>query len=304
MRLKKQIIYDYKLISASPILKWAGGKSQLLPVINQNYPKDLVNGDIDTYIEPFVGGAAVFFDISSKYNIKKAYLIDSNPELIRLYNVIKYDVNELIKTLSLLENSYLQKNNEERESFFYQAREEYNTLQVNSIEKAAKTIFLNRTCFNGLYRVNKKGWFNVPFGHHKNPTILFADKLLSASQALQIADIIEGDFSLTESYINNKTFIYYDPPYRPVSKTSHFTSYSKDSFNDEEQKRLAEFYSRLGKRNISQLLSNSDPTNYIEDAFFDDLYSGFNIIRVDAKRMINSNVAKRGNVRELLIRNY
>lgn len=273
--------------TASPVLKWAGGKSQLLPIIRQNYPKKLLDGDIETYIEPFVGGGAVFFDIISNYNIKKAVLIDSNPELIRLYNVIKHDVDELIKALSIIQIEYLKNDSEKRQEYFYYIRGEYNNKTLNNIEKAAQTIFLNRTCFNGLFRVNKKGGFNVPFGHHKNPKILFTEKLLAASESLQIAEIIEGDFSLAENYINESTFIYYDPPYRPVSKTSSFNSYAKTDFDDKEQERLALFYSSLDKKSVSQLLSNSDPTNYIEDDFFDRLYQEFNIFRVDAKRIIN-----------------
>ena len=167
------------------------------------------------------------------------------------------------------------------------------------------TIFLNRTCFNGLFRVNSKSGFNVPFGRYKNPTILFEKKLRAASDALQNAVISLCDFSYTENYADKETLVYYDPPYRPISQTSNFTSYSKDVFGDEEQRRLHALFSRLDKIGVKQLLSNSDPTNHDdEDRFFDNLYSDFKITRVPARRVINSNPDKRGDIRELIIRNY
>lgn len=302
-------------VDASPILKWAGGKTQLLPILRNNYPEDLKNGRIKTYIEPFLGGGAVYFDLFNNYNFEQAYLFDINPELITLYNTIKKQSSSIIEELSNLEKQYLSiKSEEERKLFFYKIRDIYNnsvntTVSAKDCEKSnpkrsAMTVFLNRTCFNGLFRVNSKGQFNVPHGKYKNPAILFEEKILAASQAFQKAEIKLCDFSECSKYASGNTFIYYDPPYRPVSKTASFTSYSKESFDDREQKRLATLYKELHQQDVFQLLSNSDPTNYIDDPFFDNLYNGFNIQRVKAKRLINSDSSKRDELNEILVRNY
>lgn len=300
---------------ASPILKWAGGKSQLLPIISENYPKPLKNNQIKQYIEPFIGGGSVFFDIVNKFDIQKAILLDVNPEIICLYNSVKSNVSDVIECLGCIEDKYLSLTEEGRKEFYYSSRENYNlgakqqyiTIPQNPInaQRAAETIFLNRTCFNGLYRVNSKGQFNVPMGSYKNPTILFEDKLLAASNAFSIAEISMADFEIIElSDINQDTFIYYDPPYRPISQTSQFTSYAADDFDDNDQTRLSRMYRRIDKLGAFQMLSNSDPCNFLHDPFFDELYEGFLIKRVPASRRINSNAAKRGNVNELLITNY
>ncbi|MFN7184798.1 MAG: DNA adenine methylase [Alphaproteobacteria bacterium] len=296
-------------LTAAPVLKWAGGKGQLLPVLNQNYPKELINNRIDTYIEPFVGGGAVFFDIANQFTFKRAYLFDVNPELIILYNVIKDSAEELITLLTTLSEKFFRLDSEGREAFFYTMREQYNAGSKGSsakylLTRAAHTIFLNRTCFNGLFRVNSKGHFNVPYGKYRNPNIVMSDRLRAASYALSKAIIKQADFAESAKYIEGNTFIYYDPPYRPLNLTSSFNSYAKDSFDDREQARLADTYNVLDKKGVLQLLSNSDPTNYTEDPFFDDLYSGHSIQRVDAKRMINADASKRGSLREILVRNY
>lgn len=299
---------------ASPVLKWAGGKSQLLPILNSNYPDELLSGKIHTYIEPFIGGGAVFFDIANKYRFNEAFLFDTNPELVILYNSIKHDVESVIKALEELSYTYFRKSQEARKDFFYEIRDIYNqeadkshgfaTAESPNPLRAAHTIFLNRTCFNGLFRVNSKGGFNVPYGSHANPNIVFSDRLVAVSQALKKAVIKLTDFSSCEEYISGKTFIYYDPPYRPITQTSHFTAYARGGFNDDDQIRLADTYKRLHSQGVLQLLSNSDPSNYVEDPFFDELYAGFNIMRVDAKRMINSDAAKRGTLKEILVKNY
>lgn len=306
---------NVKTCDASPILKWAGGKTQLLKSLNQHFPEKLQSGSIETYIEPFIGGGSVYFDIYNKFNFKHACLFDINPELIILYNSIKDNVQLIIEELQKHQEAYLKYIDEEsRKQYFYDVRNAYNQ-DVAAIHKAvnhtpfnahraAMTIFLNRTCFNGLFRVNSKGEFNVPHGKYKNPTIVFEDKLIAASQALKHATIELADFEKCKEYVSGKTFIYYDPPYRPLSETSQFTSYSKEDFNDNEQIRLANTIKELDKDGVLQLMSNSDPTNYVDDPFFDDLYKGFNISRVNAKRMINSNASKRGSLREILVRNY
>ncbi len=311
---KQEPIFNLENINATPILKWAGGKTQLLPTLDQHFPEVLKKSEIETYIEPFVGGGAVFFNISNRYRINQAYLFDINPELIILYNSLKQDVDRVISELAIYEEKYLSADTEERKEFFYHTRNIYNE-EVAIVHKAmhhtpfnakrsAATIFLNRTCFNGLFRVNSKGGFNVPHGRYKNPTIVFEEKLRAAAAALQKATIKLADFQECLMYADRKTFIYYDPPYRPVNNTSNFTSYAKEKFGDEEQCRLAETIRTLDKRNVFQLMSNSDPTNYKEDPFFDELYKDFKIFRIKAKRMINSNASKRGKLREILVRNY
>ncbi|MDJ0659729.1 MAG: DNA adenine methylase [Crocosphaera sp.] len=300
-------------LKPSPVLKWAGGKTQLLPEIKQQYPQQLKQGKITTYIEPFFGGGAVFFDIYSNFKIEKAYLFDKNPELIILYKVIQNDVSDLIEELSTLENEYLDLDTEKRKELYYQVRDNYNRFDKQTdandyrqewVKRAAYTIFLNKTCFNGLYRVNSKGCFNVPMGRYKNPKILNKDNLLAVHQAFKIAEIKHTDFAEVVNYANESTFIYYDPPYRPISKTANFNAYSSLDFNDDEQRRLRDIFVKTSNQGALQMLSNSDPTNYIDDPFFDELYKDFNISRILASRMINSKGNKRGKIREILVTNY
>ena len=300
---------DY--IECKPVLKWAGGKGQLLDKIDEKLPLKLKMGGIKRYIEPFVGGGAVFFDIYNNYKIQEALLFDINPELVILYNVIKYDVEKLIVELTKISTEY--NHTEDKKGYYYSRRDEYNsmdkTVDANIynqrfIRRAALTIFLNRTCFNGLFRVNSKNMFNVPMGKYTNPRILDAENLRNVSDALQIATIIQTDFSSVQEYVNKDTFIYYDPPYRPIRKTSSFNSYAVGDFNDDEQIRLKNVFEACDKAGALQMLSNSDPTNYVNDTFFDDLYQGYNINRILAKRLINANADGRSAIRELLITNY
>lgn len=306
-------IEQYEVINAKPVLKWAGGKGLLLPQLREHLPNKLKFGAIKRYIEPFVGGGAMFFDLIKSYTFEDVYLFDINPELVILYNVIKNDVEDLIKEVSAISEKYFSIAPDERDSFYYAYRELYNnnSKSINANEydgafvaRAAITIFLNRTCFNGLYRVNSKGLFNVPVGKYKNPRILDEDNLIEVSKALQGATIKQSDFSSTLEYANENSFIYYDPPYRPINETS-FNSYAIGDFNDDEQKRLKDVFDKANNLGALQMLSNSDPTNYKqEDSFFDNLYGGYNIHRIWAKRMINANPNGREGVRELLITNY
>ncbi|GAB4529857.1 MAG: Dam family site-specific DNA-(adenine-N6)-methyltransferase [Pleurocapsa sp.] len=311
--VESQKIINKSFSEVSPVLKWAGGKTQLLPQIKARYPAELQNNEINAYIEPFVGGGAVFFDIVNNFSIERAYLFDINPELIVLYKVIQKNVADLIEELTLLSDKYLPLRDEERKIFYYDSRDRYNyfdkkidtaVYQPEWIKRAALTVFLNRTCFNGLYRVNKQGAFNVPMGKYKNPKILNIENLLAVNQAFQIACIKQADFSEVLKYASRNTFIYYDPPYRPISKTASFNSYSSSQFNDDEQKRLRNVFKEASDRGALQMLSNSDPSNYIEDSFFDDLYQEFKIKRISASRAINSKGSKRGSIKELLITNY
>lgn len=306
--LKNEIFEE---INAKPVLKWAGGKGMLLPQITEHLPTKLKFGAIKRYIEPFIGGGAVFFNIANNYNFEDAYLFDINPELVILYNVIKYDVNDLIAELFELQQKY--NISEDKTAFYYSIRDAYNSFDKNInansfskdfIRRAALTVCLNRTCFNGLYRVNSKGLFNVPVGKYKNPRILDENNLKEVSKALQYATIIQADFADVLKYVNKDSFVYYDPPYRPIDANS-FNSYAVGDFNDEEQIRLKETFAKVDALGALQMLSNSDPTNHnADDHFFDDLYSKYNIHRIWAKRIINADPNGRDGVRELLITNY
>lgn len=298
-----------------PIIKWAGGKTQLLSIIDAQIPDQLKQGSLTTYIEPFFGGGAVFFNLVEKYRFKRSILIDVNPELIALYTVIKEDVEKLIGLLETLRQRYLPEEVSERKAGFYEIRDlfnenvknfDYSKTSKERIERAAHFIFLNKTCFNGLFRVNKKAEFNVPFGNHKTPpTILNKDRLREASALLQTATLICGSYTQCEPFVDDKSFVYMDPPYRPLSSSASFTAYSKYDFRDEDQIALGRFFEKLSKTGASLMLSNSDPKNVnVGDCFFDNLYAEFNINRVQATRMINSDSSKRGKITEILVTNY
>ncbi len=284
---------------AKPFLKWAGGKGQLMDEIVARLPNGLDTGEINTYIEPFVGGGAVFFYVAQNYpDIKRFYLFDINQDLVNCYNAIKTNVETLIDELHSLEEAFLRKRSG-RKDFYYEIRD-----QFNSDRSPAKLIFLNKTCYNGLYRVNRKDEFNVPFGNYKNPTICDEENLRNVSTLLQKAKIICGDFTHCEKYINDHSFVYFDPPYRPLSATASFTSYSKDSFSEEDQVKLAKFCRKMHSRGAKFLLSNSDPKNKDpKDHFFQAHYKGFKIDKVRANRQINCKASSRGHIDELIIIN-
>lgn len=292
-----------------PFVKWAGGKGNLLNQLEKFYPVELQNGEIDYYVEPFVGGGAVLIDILQNYKVKEAYAFDINLELINSYNVIKNNVDELISNLKSLEKEYLCMEKEERKKYFYQIRKRYNSYNLSkeeiSVQKAVEFIFLNRTCFNGLYRVNKNGDFNVPMGNYKNPTICDEENLRELSKLIKNVSFQYGDYKKSQKYIKKNTFVYFDPPYRPLNITSGFTSYTKENFDDENQKELALYYRELSNHNVKVMLSNSNPKNTNkDDSFFENIYEGFNINKVYAKRMINADSNGRGEISELLITNY
>ncbi|WP_086290370.1 DNA adenine methylase [Campylobacter devanensis] len=291
---------------SKPFLKWAGGKGQLLNKFKELYPQELINGEVKIYIEPFVGGGAVLFDILQNYQIEKAYINDINKELINCYRCIKADVEEVIKQLDILEKEYL--TSKDRTSYFYKVRDRYNEIHLNEhydFEKCADFIFLNKTCFNGLYRVNKDGKFNVPHGKYKNPLICDKENLRLCSTLLQKVEISFGSYEQVLEKADNNTFVYFDPPYRPLMEKNSFVSYDKSGFDDNDQIKLAENYKFLDNKKCLLMLSNSDPKNTNEeDNFFDDIYKGFEIERVFAKRMINSSASKRGDITEIVIMNY
>lgn len=289
---------------AKPFVKWVGGKSQLLKKIKQKYPQH-----IEKYCEPFVGGGAVLFDILQNFHPREVLINDINKELINTYFQVKNNCEDLILQLENIQTAYLNLIQEERKIFFYEKRNRYNELKVNgdnveNLEKASLFIFLNKTCFNGLYRVNSKGLFNVPFNNARNPLICDEENLRACNQLLQNVTLKTGDYKDCENFIDEQTFVYIDPPYRPLTQTSAFTSYSENQFSDIEQIELAKFIEKISEKGALILASNSDPKNINkEDNFFDDLYSNFEIERVSASRMINSNSEKRGAVKEILISN-
>lgn len=294
---------------ARPFVKWAGGKGSLISQLSNFYPYELKNGIIERYIEPFVGGGAVLIDILQNYDVRQAYAFDINMDLINAYNVIKNNVEELITNLKRMETEYLQLEQEERKNYFYNIRNEYNdyTLQENeqNVQRASQFIYLNRTCFNGLYRVNRDGKFNVPVGSYKNPTICDEKNLRNLSELIQNVQFQYGDYRKSMEYVTENTFVYFDPPYRPLNMTSGFTSYTKEDFNDDNQRELATFYRELNERNAKLMLSNSNPKNINEeDQFFDNIYQGFNIDEIYASRMINANSNGRGKISEILVTNY
>lgn len=273
----------------APVLKWVGGKRQLLPEIKKYTPKKY-----NTYFEPFVGGGAVLFELQPK----KAVINDINRELIDLYSVIQNNVEELINTLS---NSNLYSNTSE---CYYKVREldrepqKYN--KMNAIERAARILYLNKTCYNGLYRVNSMGEFNSPFGSYKNPNIVNEITLKAVNKYFNDSKIqfLKTDFEKAVKNAKKDDFIYFDPPYAPISKTSNFTGYNESGFGENEQKRLKDLCDRLNKNGVKFLLSNSDCE------FIRDLYKDYKIVTIKAKRAINSNGNNRGAISEVLIRNY
>ena len=305
MEVLPKIVYSNFMQSiAHPFVKWAGGKSQLLPEIRTKYPQTVIK-----YCEPFVGGGAVLFDVLQKCRPEKVLVNDVNEELINTYLQIKTDCNLLIEQLSELQQNYKSQSLEKNKILFYEKRLRYNELKINrndaeNLEKAALFIFLNKTCFNGLYRVNKRGEFNVPFNNAKNPLICDEENLRACSELLQNVQMKTGDYSDCKNFIDSETFVYLDPPYRPLTQTSAFTSYSENGFSDKEQIELGNFIKEISEIGANILASNSDPKNTNkEDNFFDELYSNFEIKRISASRMINSNAKKRGAISELLISN-
>lgn len=271
----------------APFLKWVGGKRQLMPSIVDLLPKNIKELN---YIEPFIGGGAVLFHLQPK----NAIINDFNEELINVYNVIKNNLNELIIDL---------KNHENNADYFYQIRsldrtDEFRNL--TSIQRASRIIYLNKTCFNGLYRVNNAGEFNAPFGRYKNPNIVNEPTLKAVNKYLNSNNVIlrSGDYADILAEINENSFVYLDPPYHPISESSNFTGYVQGGWNMFDQIRLREFCDQLNERGVKFLLSNSSAP------LIKDQYGNYKITTVKANRAINSNGADRGEIDEVLIRNY
>jgi len=290
-----------------PFLKWAGGKGQLLQELRRYYPFD---DRITKYAEPMVGGGAVLFDILGQYDLKEVCINDINMELMDTYIVVKTRVGDLIELLKQYQSEYIPLDMDKRKEYYLEKRDRFNELidtdfLGDKVEKAALMIFLNKTCFNGLYRVNAKGLFNVPMGVYKNPLICDEGNLRAVSTKLKKVKIHCGDYRDLEKFIDRHTFVYFDPPYRPLSETASFTSYTSSGFEDEQQKELAEFVQKLNKKGALIVVSNSDPKNVNpDDDFFENIYVNKKITRVEAHRNINSKAASRGKIKELLISNF
>ena len=296
-----------KSLKAKPFIKWVGGKTQLIDQIDKQLPIDFDNWENVTYIEPFIGGGAMLFYMLQRYpNIERAVINDINSDLCKCYQAVRDMPEQLISSLRAMERKYQNIGTEEdRKSFFMKVREHYNEKSMDIIENTTLFIFLNKTCFNGLYRVNKKGKFNVPFGKYANPTICDAETIRLDSKLLQGIEILSGDFESTFDYAHGNTLFYFDPPYRPLSDTSSFNDYTKEAFNDNSQIRLKNYCDKINKAGYKLMLSNSDGKRKNEsDNFFDQLYSSYHIERLWASRSVNSNPQKRGKLTEILVRNY
>jgi len=291
-------------MKVKPFIKWAGGKSKIINDIKKSLPNDF-DGKKITYIEPFLGGGSVFFGLSQIYNFKRIILNDINDDLINTYLTVQNNVTELISLLKQFQDEYHSLDLEARKEYYYLKRSLYNSRSFGNVERASFFIFLNRTCFNGLYRVNKKNEFNVPIGSYIKPEICNEVNLINVSSLLQTVEIYCADYEKMFDVIDDsKVFFYIDPPYKPLSNTSYFNSYSNISFNDDEQIRLKKFCDKLNAHNHLWILSNSDMSDHEKyDSFFDDLYKDYKIDYVNSKRYINSNAKKRGDLKELLIIN-
>jgi len=300
---------------AKPFIKWVGGKGRLLGQFERYYPDELKNGAINYYVEPFLGGGAMYFSILGKYKIKNAYLSDLNCDLVLTYNVIQKKHDVLLDFLEQYQRLYDETAIDKRYNFFLSFRKHFNEqrfeinykkLAENWIPRAAQFIFLNKTCFNGLFRVNSKGEFNVPFGKYKTVSIFAPDNIIAVSAALQNAEIVQAEYANCYNKVNGKTFVYFDPPYRPLTQTSNFTAYTGAEWTDKQQMELAAFFQKLDREKGAKLmLSNSDPANiHPSDTFFEKAYRGYNFFKVSANRAVNCNAARRGKIYELLITNY
>jgi DNA adenine methylase len=274
---------------AQPFLKWVGGKTQLLAQLDEFFPTQ-----INRYVEPFIGGGAVFFHLKQRFPAMRAFLRDNNDELINTYRVVRSNPRELMRRLDQHLSEFLK----DRETYFYLVRLKHHLSAAHTLERAARMVFLNKTCFNGLWRVNSRGEFNVPIGSHKKPALYDEENIYAASRALEQAQLDTSDFRDTMATTRPGDFVYIDPPYYPVSPTASFTSYTKDEFGEEQQRELAALFTDAANRGVRLMLSNSD-TDFIRR-----LYRAFTIHTVQARRMVNCDGTKRGEVNEVVVTNF
>lgn len=280
---------DTRTQKPKPFLRWVGSKRQLIPQLESFFPRAF-----ESYFEPFFGSGAVFFHLAPV----TGYINDINMALSSAYQNVKNHVDELIVMLQSIEAEYQPLDRDSREEYYYKKREEYNTEAAHTVRKTALLIFLNRTCFNGLYRENRKGEFNVPFGRHNRPTICDSANLREVSRVLKYVTILNGSYEQAIKAARAGDFVYLDPPYHPVNQTSSFTSYSIDDFSSDDQRKLKKVFDELTKRGCLVALSNSDTP------FMRELYKGYRQETLMAARAVNANGSKRGKVTELLILNY
>lgn len=290
-----------------PFVKWAGGKTSLLNEIQKRLPSYVYSQDF-CLVEPFVGGGAVsLWALSELSCLKKLIINDYNADLINVYQCIKNHPNDFIEYIEKLQNDYNKLTDlESKKPYFYDKRDVFNQRNGNDIEQAGLFIFLNKSAFNGLYRVNKNNQFNVPIGSYKNPKFIDKQSILDISSKLQNAQILTGDFELVLPYLPDDLpcVFYLDPPYRPISDTASFTAYSDNGFDDNQQRRLSDFCKKIDKLGYYFVLSNSDPKNSNpSDNFFDELYQGFNIERVQVNRAIGANSSSRKKINEIIVNN-
>ena len=287
---------------AKPFIKWVGGKTQLIEQLEALLPADFDEWKEVTYIEPFVGGGAMlFYMLQAHPNIQKAVINDINPNLTTCYKIVRDNPSDLVNSLRAIQEEYYTLLAEEsRKDFYLSMREEFNSKSLDPIRNTTLFFFLNRTCFNGLYRENKSGLFNVPFGRYDKPTICDAATIFADSELLKKVEILTGDYQDTFAQANAQTLFYFDPPYRPLNNTSSFNDYTKETFNDLAQVRLKEFCDKVVAAGYHFMLSNSD----CKDGFFDDLYGQYFIERVWATRSVNANASKRGKLTEILVHDY
>ena len=298
-----------------PFIKWAGGKTQLIDFLIDNLPIEIKeNKKIDKYIEPFIGGGSVFFKLNSIFDIRRNYINDINQQLALTYYSFQNNYLALEVMLKNIKNEFESK--KDKSEYYYKIRKWYNNLLSDKIDYnvilkskqismhtlfiSAYLIFINKTCFNGLYRINKAGMFNVPFGKHNKFNVFESTYFEVLNKLLRKTLIKSKDFSYCIRYVDDKSFVYLDPPYRPLNDTSYFTAYFNSGFDDNDQMRLKEFFMQCHHKGAKVMLSNS----CTDDSFFQYNYKDFNIIETTARRSINSNGKKRSNIKELLIKNY
>lgn len=308
--MPQNTVVKKKAVVAKPFVKWAGGKGNLLQKLEALLPTDFDDLENITYIEPFVGGGAMLFHMLQRHKcITRAVINDINPDLIRCYQLIANSPQTLIDRLKIIEKNYYSIDFPARKELFYAYRDQYNCEGIHLDERAALLIFLNHTCFNGLYRVNAAGKFNVPYGRYKKPVICNEELIMADHRLLNSVDLLirqPGDYKLVRQNLsrNHPNFVYFDPPYRPLSATSSFKEYSNNPFEDRQQEELKHFSDRLSAQNCLIMQSNSDSKTEDGNSYFEALYDGYNIQRILASRFINADPEKRKKLTEIVIRNY
>ena len=308
--MPRNTVVKKKAVVAKPFVKWAGGKGNLLQKLEALLPTDFDDLENVTYIEPFVGGGAMLFNMLQHHKcIKRAVINDINADLIRCYQLIANDPQILINRLKDIEHNYYCVDFPARKELFYAYRDQYNSEGIHPDERAALFIFLNHTCFNGLYRVNAAGKFNVPYGRYKKPVICNEDLIMADYQLLNSVELVirqPGDYKFIRQNLsrNHPNFVYFDPPYRPLNATSSFKEYSNNPFGDRQQEELKQFCDRLSAQNCLIMQSNSDSKTEDGNSYFEALYEGYDIQRILASRFINADPEKRKKQTEVVIRNY